>query len=333
LKTAILFVIMLLVLIIPHELGHMIVAKLVGVKVNEFSVGMGPLLLKRKKGETQYSLRLLPLGGFCALEGEEEMSDDERAYNNKSPLQKIAILLAGITMNVFIAIVVMTVVAIISGVPTNKIASVENNTPAYEAGIRAGDRIVEIDGIRVSSWEGVTEKISGYQEGDMKIVVRNDEGSRTFTLKPEYDKENKRYVIGIVTSIEKKPLLSVKYGVKSTWNLTKMMIKAFQDILTRGIQKDDVSGPVGLVKIVGQTQSHGIEAYLILLALVSLNLAFFNIIPIPGLDGGKIFFIFLKIITGGRIGDEMEYKATMVGMVILFSIFIFVTINDVMNLF
>lgn len=332
-KTAILFVIMLLVLVIPHEFGHMIVAKLVGVKVNEFSVGMGPLLFKRKKGETQYSLRLLPFGGFCALEGEEEESDDERAYNNKSPLQKIAILLAGVVMNVFIAIVVMTIVAMISGVPTNKIASVEENTPAYKAGIRSGDRIIEIDGIRVSTWEGVTEKISGYKEGNMKIVIKDDEGIKTFILRPEYDKEKERYVIGVVTSIEKKPLLSAKYGVQSTWNLTKMMIKAFQNILTRGIQKDDVSGPVGLVRIVGQTQSYGIDAYLILLALVSLNLAFFNIIPIPGLDGGKIFFVFLKIISGGRIGDEMEYKATMVGMAILISIFIFITINDVKNLF
>ncbi len=332
-KTAILFVIMLLVLVIPHELGHMIVAKLVGVKVNEFSVGMGPLLFKRKKGETQYSLRLLPLGGFCALEGEDEASDDERAYGNKSPLQKIAILLAGVTMNVLIAIIVMTIVAGISGVPTNKIASVNKNTPAYEAGITSGDRIVEIDGEKVSSWEDVTGKISQYTKGDMDVVVKSDGDTKNFELTPEYDKENKRYVIGVVSEITKNPVTSIQYGFKSTWNLSKMMIGAFQEIFNRGIQKDDVSGPVGLVKIVGQTQSYGAEAYLILLALVSLNLALFNIIPIPGLDGGKIFFVLLKIISGGRIGDEMEYKATMVGMVLLISLFIFITINDVRNLF
>ena len=117
-----------------------------------------------------------------------------------------------------------------------------------------------------------------------------------------------------------------------TWQMNKMMLQAFQGMIRKGVHKDDVAGPVGLVRVVGQASSYGIESYLMLLALVSLNLAFFNIIPIPGLDGGKIFFILLKVISGGRINDDMEYKATVVGMALLIALFVFVTYNDIMNI-
>ena len=142
-KTAILFVVMLLVLIIPHEWGHLIVAKLCGVRVNEFSVGMGPLLFKKQKGETQYSVRLLPLGGYCSLEGEEEAVDDPRSYSSKTPLQKIAILLAGVTMNIIIAILAMTLAYAISGIPSNTLSAVTPDSPAAEEGVQEGEKIIE----------------------------------------------------------------------------------------------------------------------------------------------------------------------------------------------
>ena len=301
-KTAILFILMMLVLVIPHEWGHLIVAKLCGVKVNEFSVGMGPLLFKRQRGETQYSVRLLPLGGYCAMEGEEEAVDDPRSYSSKTPLQQIAILLAGVTMNVIIAIVVITISYAIAGVPSNTLGSVTPDSPAAAAGIQAGD------------------------------VYKRDGKTQEAFLVPEYDEENKRYMIGIVAGITRDPLTCIKSGVVTTWQLNKMMLGAFQSMIRKGVNKDDVAGPVGLVRVVGQSASYGIESYLMLLALVSLNLAFFNLIPIPGLDGGKIFFILLKLISGGRINDDMEYKATVAGMVLLIALFVFVTYNDIMNI-
>ena len=333
-KTAILFVVMLLVLIIPHEWGHLIVAKLCGVRVNEFSVGMGPLLFKKQKGETQYSVRLLPLGGYCSLEGEEEAVDDPRSYSSKTPLQKIAILLAGVTMNIIIAILAMTLAYAISGIPSNTLSAVTPDSPAAEAGLQAGDTIIEIDGIKIRDWNSVVTAVDGYHEGDkMEIVYRRDGKTQEVFLTPDYDEENQRYMVGVVAGTTRNPLMCIKSGFTSTWEMNKMMLMTFQSMIRKGVKSDDVAGPVGLVRVVGQASSYGIASYLMLLALVSLNLAIFNIIPIPGLDGGKIFFILLKLISGGRITDDMEYKATVAGMALLLALFVLVTYNDIMNIF
>ncbi len=334
--TALLFILMLLVLIIPHEWGHMIVAKLCGVKVNEFSVGMGPLILKKQKGETQYSVRLLPLGGFCAMEGEEESSDDPRSYSSKSNLQKVAILLAGVTMNIIIAILVVSITVGIAGVPSTTLESVTVGMPAYEAGIRNGDKIISIDGMKTSRWEDVTTAIDSYDASkNIQVEVRylRDGEEMVAQLVPEYNEEMEVYLIGITAALSKNPLLCLSYGAETTWKLVRLMFDAIKTMFANGIGRNDVAGPIGLVKIVNQTASVGIEPYLMLLALVSLNLALFNIIPIPGLDGGKIFFILLKIISRGKITDDMETKATMVGMFLLISFAILITINDVRNLF
>ncbi|MBQ6457115.1 MAG: RIP metalloprotease RseP [Mogibacterium sp.] len=333
-KTAILFVVMLLVLIIPHEWGHLIVAKLCGVRVNEFSVGMGPLLFKKQKGETQYSVRLLPLGGYCSLEGEEEAVDDPRSYSSKTPLQKIAILLAGVTMNIIIAILAMTLAYAISGIPSNTLSAVTPDSPAAEAGLQAGDTIIEIDGIKIRDWNSVVTAVDGYHEGDkMEIVYRRDGKTQEVFLTPDYDEENQRYMVGVVAGTTRNPLMCIKSGFTSTWEMNRMMLMTFQSMIRKGVKSDDVAGPVGLVRVVGQASSYGIASYLMLLALVSLNLAIFNIIPIPGLDGGKIFFILLKLISGGRITDDMEYKATVAGMALLLALFVLVTYNDIMNIF
>jgi regulator of sigma E protease len=139
-------------------------------------------------------------------------------------------------------------------------------------------------------------------------------------------------MIGITPQVTRNPIYCIPAGIMSTWNLNKLMLGAFKQMFTGGFNKDDVAGPVGLVKVVNTTKSYGFTSYLLLLAMVSLNLAFFNILPIPGLDGGKIFFIILKVLSGGRINDDMELKATIMGMGLLIAFVVFITFNDISNL-
>ena len=331
--TAILFVVMLLVLVIPHEWGHMMVAKLCGVKVNEFSVGMGPLLFQRKKGDTLYSVRALPLGGFCAMEGEEEAVDSPNSYSSKSNLQKIAILLAGVTMNILLAVLVSIIVVGISGFPSNILQEVTAGSPAEKAGVIAGDKIIEIDGTDVKDWNDVTTAIDADKDGhSMHFVIERDGKTLEMDIAPEYLEDEKRYVVGIVSKYERDILRSIPEGIKFSAQLGLAFIDAIAGMFRNGINPDDVAGPVGLVRAVDQTSSYGFTSYLMLLIIVSLNLAFFNLLPIPGLDGGKIFFILLKVISGGRITDDMEYKATIAGIILLISLAVLITFNDVKNL-
>ncbi len=325
---------MLLVLIIPHEWGHMMAAKKCGVRVFEFSVGMGPLLFKWEKGGTQYSIRLLPLGGFCRMEGEEEAVDSPTSYSSQPNGKKVAILLAGVTMNIIIAVLAVTISICLTGVVTNSIGEVSKGSPAAEAGLQAGDKIVEINGNRTSSWEEVSEGIRSFDgKGTLSFTVERDGKEVAAEVTPEYNDEAGSYMIGITAGVSRNVWECAKLGPKTTWELNKAMLQSFGMLFTGKLSADDVAGPVGLVKVVGQAASYGLATYLMLLALVSLNLAIFNVIPIPGLDGGKVFFIILKIISGGRIDDEMENKATLIGMALILALFILITFNDVKNLF
>ena len=181
---------MMLVLVIPHEFGHFIVAKLCGVQVNEFSVGMGPLLFSTKKGETQYSIRLFPLGGFCAMEGENV--DDSEEYNpraliNKTWWQKLAVFSAGVVMNVLCAAIILTISYSISGIPTNVLSEVTQGMPAAEAGMMAGDKIIEIDGMAINGWSDVNAAGDKFAEGKaVAVTVLRDGEELEFSMVPKF---------------------------------------------------------------------------------------------------------------------------------------------------
>ena len=332
--TAILFILMLLILVIPHELGHFIMAKINHVQVNEFSVGMGPLIYQKQKGETMYSIRLLPLGGYCAMEGEDEESNNPRAFSNKSAVQKISVLLAGVMMNVLIALIIISCVMFKSGVPTNVLASGDVDSPAMQAGLLAGDEIVSIEGQETRNWTDTIVRLSHYDGKDtIEVTVKRDGAIKNFNITPTYDTEREQYVIGIVSAVSENPLKVIPYSITYTKNLNTAIIKSFVMLFTGKLSKDDVSGPVGMVKIVNSTKSYGIETYLMLIAIVSLNLAIFNIIPFPALDGGRVLFVLIRAITGNAISDELEGTFHVVGFLLLIGLFIFITINDVINLF
>lgn len=328
--TVILALVLFLFLIFPHELGHFMMARAVGVKVNEFAFGMGPAVWQKQGKETLYSIRIFPVGGFCAMEGENEESDQEGAFNNKPWWAKILVLIAGAAMNVLIAAVVMSVIILISGTATTTVDKVENGSPAQIAGLKQGDKIEYISGKKIEDWNDVSKSI-GNKGKKIEIKVSRNGKYEIFKINPR--KEKDRYVIGITPVIEKSPSKAIIGGFKSTWYITRQMYKSLGMLASGNVAMKDVSGPVGMIGLVHQSAARGLISFFYLVALISLNLAIFNLLPLPALDGGRIIFVIIRMITGKAITDKQEAMVHGAGMVLLLSLMVFVTWNDIIKLF
>ena len=329
--TAVYAIILFVLLIFPHELGHFLVAKAVGVKVNEFAFGMGPALFQKQGRETLYSIRLIPIGGYCAMEGENEESENPRAFNNKPGWAKISVLFAGAGMNVLIAVIVLSIVMGISGSATTTIDEVQKDSPAYVAGIQAGDVISAVDNQEVKDWSDLTKYI-GVSEKTVEVTVSRDGEPLTVTVTPELA-EDGRYIIGITAQVSHNPVLAVENGLKSTWNMTLVMIDSLRMLITGDVPASEIAGPVGIVTMVSDTNTYGWYYFASLVALMSINLAMINLLPLPALDGGRILFVIVRKITGKMISDDLEGRIHTVGMMLLFALMIFATWNDITRLF
>ncbi|MCI9477029.1 RIP metalloprotease RseP [Anaerovoracaceae bacterium 41-7] len=329
--TVIYAVILFVMLIFPHELGHFTVAKAVGVRVNEFAFGMGPAIFQRQKGETLYSIRLIPIGGYCAMEGENEESESSRAFNNKPVWAKISVLLAGSAMNVLIAILAMTLVMGYIGTATTTIDEVQTGTPAYEAGLLSEDKVLSVNGTPIEKWNDIAAAI-GSGEDRLSITVERNGEEETFEMTPEKT-EDGRYIIGVTSKVSHNALTAVSNGAKGTWSMTKGMFSALAQLVSGEVSTDELSGPVGIVSLVSETKNYGMIYFGYLVALISLNLALMNMLPLPALDGGRIIFVIIRKITGKMISDNLEGKIHGAGMILLFGFMIFVTWNDITRLF
>ena len=333
--TIFLVILLFIILIFPHELGHFIAAKLCGVQVNEFAFGMGPVILKKQGKETLYSIRAFPVGGFCAMEGEdtEEATENPRAFNNKSWWKKIIILVAGAAMNIIIAFLVMIFAAVYMGTPTTTINSVTDGGAASMAGIQAGDKIVRVSDSRVDSWEEFVGCMQKEIKADktVSITVERNGKEKTFSLSPQRQK-NGKYVIGVVSKQRHNLFIGMKNGMASTVKMTNALFESFKMLFTSKEAINQVSGPVGMIKIVSDAAGLGVFYYLYLVALISLNLAIFNLLPLPALDGGRIIFVIIRMFTGRAISDKVEARVHMIGMALLLTLTVFVTWNDIMRL-
>lgn len=331
--TAILTVVLFCIMIIPHEFGHFITAKLCGVQVNEFSMGMGPALYQKQRGETLYSVRAVPIGGYCAMEGENEESGNPRAFNNKNGAQKILILAAGAIMNILVAILIMIILVTMIGVATTTLDKVTKNSPAASAGLKAGDRITAVNGKDTDDWSEVVSGISVVKKGEsMTVTVLRNGSDQTFKVTPEYSSKEKRMTVGIQCRVSHNIFPCAKQGVIATWNLNKMMLKSFKMLFTGKLTRNDVSGPVGMVSLVNQSAHYGAVSFLYLAALICLNLAVINLLPFPALDGGRILFVIIRKVTGSMITDEIEGRVHLIGMSLLMAFFVLITWNDIARL-
>jgi len=318
------------ILIFVHEFGHFISAKSFGIKVNKFALGMGPVLLKKQKGDTEYSLRLFPIGGFCAMEGEDEESDDDRAFNNKKAWQKIIVVCAGSFMNLILAIILMIIVMFYVGSATTILDEVVVDSPAMVAGLQSGDEIIALDGEPVKDWRDITDYLSSSTEKTVTVTVSRD-GQELILTSAFTESTDGRQTIGIVPKLERNPASAVGDGFIATYNMGKMMLDVIRQLFTGDVSIKELSGPVGIVYMTGVTVQAGFVNFVYFMALLSLNLAIINMLPLPALDGGRLLFIIARKITGKSITDDMEGKIHFIGIMLLFGLMIYITWNDIIR--
>ena len=324
-------------LIIGHEFGHFIAAKRLGVKVLEFSMGMGPLLWHKQKGETQYSLRAIPIGGFCKLEGEDGDEDkaDMRSFANQPAWSKILILIMGSVMNVIMGIIILTIIFTSLGSTTTYVGEVSADSPAAAAGIQAEDRIVAIDGKEVRTWNDVIDSTSAYDgNGSLQVILERkaeEGGKKQFPveLTPVYSEENGRYLMGITTKIIHSVPLSIKESLATCGDMVVSMKEFLVNLFKGRSSSDDVVGVVGIMAVVSeQAKTNGLINVIYLMGIISFNLAIVNMLPFPALDGGRILLVLLRRITNDRIGDKAEAIVNAIGFILLMILMIFLLFKD-----
>lgn len=322
-------IIVFLLVVMLHELGHFAVAKMVGIKVLEFSIGMGPVIYSNEKGETKYSLRALPIGGYVAMEGEETDSEDERSFNNAKVSSRIAVVLAGATMNFVLAIVAFFITNMVRGFPTTVINDFTENSPAYTAGMRSGDKVISIDGAEIKSWDEISKTISHAVNEKMDFVVERDGESVDLQIpvvEQNIEGYGTRKIVGIIPKNETSFGQSVIYAFKDTGYVIKMVFSALRGLVTGGVHTQDLAGPIGVINIISEQSKNGILSVISILGLISANLGVMNLLPIPALDGGKILFLLIEGIKGEPVNTKIEQGFATAGIMLLFALVLYVTI-------
>ncbi|NLK42901.1 MAG: RIP metalloprotease RseP [Tissierellia bacterium] len=328
--TAISAIFVFLMVILVHEFGHFAVAKLVGIKVNEFSIGMGPKLIQKKSGETEYTIRILPIGGYVKMEGEDEDSSDPRSFNNFPPLSRIAVVAAGAIMNFVLAIVVLTIVTFGVGTPGTVIDSTTPDSPAEFAGLLPGDRILEINNKKISNWESIVDTIGNSDpNSEIDIVVKRNGENISYTLMPTTDEG--RTIIGIIPKYEKSFIVAVKGGIEKTLMIIRLMFEFFGMLFKGQVKLDHLSGPVGIIHEVGTAAKSGIYDLLLLLGFININLGFINLLPIPALDGSRIIFLIIELVRGKPMNPEKEGFIHFLGFIFLISLMLIITYRDIIK--
>ena len=327
-------IIIFLLVILIHEFGHFIVAKMNGVSVLEFSIGMGPKLFQKESNGTLYSLRLLPVGGYCQLEGEDEENDSPNSLNNQSPLVRLKVILAGAIMNFLLAFILLILLMSVSRVST-EVSGVIKDSPAYSSGLQTGDQIVSINGENVRDGEELLKRIKESQ-GDLNIGVIRDSQSKNIKITPRLENNVRKIGVNFQEEYDIKNFSLIKgfkKGVITFLNLTGMLYKFLGMLITGQLGLGGVSGPVGVVKEIGNAAKTGVANLIFLLAYININLGVFNLLPIPALDGGRAIFILIEMIFGKKISQEKEGYIHMVGLILLLALIAVVTIKDVIKLF
>ena len=349
------FAIMFTVIVASHEFGHFLLAKLNGISVVEFSIGMGPTLLHFTKGGTKYALKLLPIGGACMFEGENGLADEEDENGKKKELsdgafmkanvwKRIETVLAGPLFNFILAFIFALIVVGFCGTDKPVIQATMVGYPAEAAGIEPGDMITKIGNEKIHIYRQIS-LISAINQGEnLDIEYVRDGKTYTTTIVPQYDEETDRYYIGILGSgevVECKGFDLFKYSIYETEYWFGYTFKCLKMLVGGKLTKDDVAGPVGMTQQIEETyeavKPYGVSSVVFtmmeLAMLISVNLGVLNLLPIPALDGGRLLFMLIEVVRGKPVPPEKEGIVHLIGMAALFILMIFVLFNDIMRLF
>ncbi len=346
------FIIVLGILIFFHELGHFLIARLFGVGVEKFSLGFGPKLLGKKIGITDYRISLIPLGGYVKMVGEEPDSQIDPAdipfsFSHKHVFKRILIVAAGPIFNLLLAVIIFFGIFQISGTFVLKpyIGKVEEGTPAHREGLKENDMIVAIDGSSVSSWEEMAETIISSRGKTLKLLVSRGETTFEINITPElkttrniFGEDIKRYMIGIAASgnvfIKKlNPFQAFWASIDQTYNITKLTLITVGKLIQGKISAKTLGGPIMIAQMAGQQAKQGATNLLFFIALISINLATLNFLPIPVLDGGHLLFFFIEAIIRRPVNTKMREIAQQAGIFILILLMIYVFYNDITRVF
>jgi len=341
-----LFVLILGIIVFVHEFGHFILAKWNGVYVYEFALGMGPKICGFKKGETEYNLRAIPIGGFCQLAGEDLDTDDDKKIpkdkrlQNKKAWQRFLIMLFGPMNNFILAVLLLFLIALIWGGTTMDpiINKIEKNSAAYEVGLKKNDKIISINKNKVETSDDMSLYLAiAPQNKKSTIVVERNNKKITFKLAPkkikEKGKEVYRYGIAIKNKKTKGLGNAFIYTYKKTKSIFKQMYITLAYLFTGRVKLNQLSGPVGIYSVVGEQRSAGIASLIYLTAFLSINVGVINLLPIPAFDGGHILFIIIEKIKGSPVKPELENKIHTIFLVLLMLLMVVITFNDILRLF
>ncbi|MCF2640568.1 M50 family metallopeptidase [uncultured Fusobacterium sp.] len=331
-------IIVLGIIIFIHELGHFVTAKFFKMPVSEFSIGMGPQVYSYDTINTTYSFRAIPLGGFVNIEGMEVDSKVEDGFNSKSPFARLVVLFAGVFMNFLLAFSIIFIMLNINGKAVQSKEAIVGHVLEKSNGSKVllpKDKILSINGVNINNWDDISKTVSGLEKKDeIKLVIERDNEKKDVDLKLTYEPETKRYILGILPDyhIEK---FTLGESIKASFlGLKKIMVDTLDGlkmVISGKVKSEEISGPIGIIKVVGEASKEGIGILAWLTALLSVNVGILNLLPLPALDGGRIIFVLLELV-GIKVNKKIEERIHAAGMMLLFALFVYISANDIFNL-
>ena len=346
------FIIVLGVLIFFHEFGHFLIARFFGVGVEKFSLGFGPRLIGKKVGITDYRISAIPLGGYVKMVGEEpdaEIDPEEipLSFTHKHVAKRMLIVAAGPVFNIILAVIIFFGIFLSSGTFVLKpsVGSVKQGAPAFSAGLEKGDLIIAINESAINSWDEMAEIINGSKGKTIRLAVRRGDSTRNFTIAPErvttkniFGEDIQRYIIGITASGESysKDLnlfQAFSESLLQTYRVTELMVVIIAKLITGDISTDTLGGPIMIAQMAGDSAKAGIGSLISFIALISINLAIINLLPIPVLDGGHLLFFSIEAIKGSPVSIKVREIAQQIGLFLLILLMILVFYNDISRIF